>query len=315
MKRYICRVLACVACVAFMGLLCVIGASAESSEFGGAFTINNAYMFAWATDAQADLSNRMYSEMLLSPFAITAVGEADQFKYYVYTCVDGYKTPADLGDGESLATTVKKQIWRYDYSNSNGMNRKTYMGNVATLQANEQVVMFRDSLGSWVHNAGALTSGYLMSNTVDQPTPTIFSSWYDALQGFQGVWNGETISERVETARKNGYDKGVEAGKAEGYANAKAEFNNDLKEEVSKALKKGWNDAMKQYKDTGSTAFWIDIPAVINAYVTGVGELIDSVLGFELFGINIAGVFGAIIATLVLAFVVGLILKLFGLLL
>lgn len=308
-KRYI-RVAVALTALVVMCTLGVICASATSTPITPALNRSDLYSMAEGAEDQCDLQT--LASIKYIPILITNTSIADQdYQYFVYAVyTDSIRVSSYTQS--SVTLTTSGPVYRFDYDMyGTGLNNLTFVTslNTFTLRSNEQVALYLPALGGWSYGVDDAIGS--------QPgvyEDLAFTKWRNAMEGYQGVWNGVTIGERVETARENGYNAGLADGKEAGYNTAETKYLGIIREEKNKAYDKGWNEAMNQYRETGSTAYWLDIGQIITSYTDGIANIFQSVTNFELFGINIAGVFGAIIAVLVLAFVVSLLLKLFGLL-
>lgn len=316
MKRYICRVFTCVACVAFLGLLCVLGASAESSELGGDLNLPQWRALAVGVDDQYYLTAfATGGTSSFKPFLITAINMADQYKIYVYgSSGDVYVT----GGGSSATagatiTTNGGAVYRYEYSTSYGMRNPGYValqGSFA-LRANEYPRMSRSAGGGWSYNTSILPASVPFGGVGATPA---WVAWTNARGAFDGTFSMEqAISSRV--------DEIVEAEKQSWYwqgANWQAGediplINNARDEGYAQGKLDGRNEALESMGQI-TQSYFLDIGSIISSYVDSAIGFIQSILSFDLFGVNLAGVFGAIIASLILGFIVALLVKLFGLL-
>lgn len=308
-KRHIKVIVALTAVV----LLCVLGmicASATSSSITPALNRADLYSLATGSEAQIELSS--LSTSAYYPIAVTNTSVGDQdFQYYVYAVQFENVKVALTGDYD-VNLTSSSPLFRFEYNfYGKGLNSVVTLGYVSgfNLRATELLALYLPALGGWTYG----DQNAIGPDSYDYED-LAYDKWLNALEGYQGVWNGTTIAERVETARQNGYDLGLEEGKNAGYASAESYYQSIQERIEDNAWQRGWNEAMDQYRETGETAYWLDIGKIITSYTDGIANIFQSVTNFELFGINVAGVFGAIIAVLVLGFVVSLLLKLFGLL-
>ena len=312
-KRYIRVAVVPIALV----IICVFGmiyASATSSPITPALNHSDLFSLAEGVEDQFDLQT--LSAVRYTPVMITNTSVADQdYQYYVYAVISDATrvlTYVPTPSGTLVTLTALGSVYRFDYNMyGSGLNNMTFVTsmNSFSLRANEQVALFLPELGGWTYGEeGAIGS---------QPglwEDLAYTKWRNAMEGYQGVWNGVTIQERVDDARESGYSEGLADGEEAGYTSAKSYYESMIDRLEKEAYQDGWNKAMDQYRETGVTAYWLDIGKIITSYTEGIANIFQSVTNFELFGINIAGVFGAIIAVLVLSFVVSLLLKLFGLL-
>ena len=314
MKQYICRVLACVACVAFMGLLCVLGASAESTELGGDLSIDQWLDLTVGIDSQYELTS-IASQGTAKPFLITAINMADQYRIYVYASVgDVYVTEGqNASTGGATITTNGGAVYRYEYSIRSGMRAPMYIalqGNFK-LKEYEYPRMYKASIGGWFYNNSVLPASVPFGGV---GSSTAWVAWTNAKQAYDGTFSLEQevskrVDEIVEAEKESWYWQGahwqagediklINKARDEGYAKGKLDGRNEALESMGQITQ----------------SYFLDIGSIISSYVDSAIGFIQSILSFDLFGVNLAGVFGAIIATLILAFIVSLLIKLFGLL-
>lgn len=312
MKSRKSRIVSTVVCVSLLCLHGIVATSALTTAMNPALNRADLYLMATGAESQLDLQSPIaYTKYY--PIAITNTSQADQdFTYYVYA-VPTNDTKIDIGGtGYDINLTALSLIYRYEYDMyGGGLNNMQFVGSATgfNLRENERLAIYLPSLGGWTYG-----DPEAIGNSTINYEGLAYDKWIDAMQGYQGVWNDVSVAERVENARTEGYNEGLADGEESGYASAKSYYLSiqDRLEDIAYQL--GWDEAMDQYRETGVTAYWIDVGKIITSYTDGIANIFQSVTNFELFGINVAGVFGAIIAVLVLGFVVSLLLKLFGLL-
>lgn len=316
MKRYICRILACVACVTFMGLLCVLGASAESTELGGDLSIEQWLDLSVGVNSQYELTSISgLGTTNYKPFLITAINIADQYRIYVYASVgDVYVTEGqNASTGGATITTNGGAVYRYEYSTRSGMRAPVYIALQGSFKLREYEYprMYKASIGGWFYNNSILPASVPFGGVGSSPA---WVAWTNAKLAYDGTFSlekeiSERVNEKVEAEKQSWYWKG-----AQWQAGEDIPLINNARDEGYKQGKlDGRNEALESMGQI-TQSFFLDVGSIISSYVDSAIGFIQSILSFDLFGVNLVGVFGAIIATLILAFIVGLLLKLFGLL-
>lgn len=292
----------------------------SGSEIGGALTSSQVVTLSNAAKAECYF---LYASNISSgslgvkePLMITARSIADQWTYYVYIG-DVSATVSDIpedwsGAGATIHVGVS-YLYKcaYNFTASGGLGYQSYVyaaNNTLTLPADEQIVyLFKGS-------------GIGLNDTVTYPSiDTIGSNfvaprrWINALSAFDGSLSPEL--------NKANYDLGYADGQATGYGDG---YNAGFQYAESKLPQKleaayadgyaagdsaGYSRAVKQLGEGDDASYTLDIPLIITSIPAAAKSIINNALGFEIFGINIAGLLSALVVTVILIWTIHKVVK------
>lgn len=197
---------------------------------------------------------------------------------------------------------------------------------------------------AYYHNGTVLSFGsggvYGVSNsdylTKVAPVRNMANSWIEARDvkrdGLSGITD-EAYNSGFEAGQTNGYNNGYRVGKQEGYNSG---YETGRAEAQSEAYQQGYNSGYETGKAEGGTGKYqegyeygylvgqdagykkgfaagqeaggggvqLDIPAVISAVPIAVKNFVNTSFGFEVFGINVAGLLSVIMIVALLVYLV-----------
>ncbi len=182
---------------------------------------------------------------------------------------------------------------------------QTISGYGIKLADNEVVVAYWDYSDSTVKAlapAQFYSASYLPEHSVQMTAVRqMAQSWIDArdvkANGYPPPPDGDY---------QTGYNKGYEEGYLKGHDDGEtAGYNQGKIDGLSEGYLSGKKAGYKQaQEELGSDAAVIDIAQIITAVPTGVRQFIISTFGFELFGINIAGLLSVVILVVLTVFAI-----------
>lgn len=158
---------------------------------------------------------------------------------------------------------------------------------------------------------------YILLSTVIAPSTSMgdFTSYPNAIY-HNGYTDGYTDGSDMGSgeAYQNGYTDGYETGYSEGYTDGYetgysdgfAEGSVTPPEELESIYDDGYYDGYESGYVGGQRdgSALLDIGGIISAIPTAAKGIINNVFGFELFGINVAGLLSALLVVGIIAFVV-----------
>lgn len=284
------------------------------TEIGGALSREATIDLYHAINAQAAfLASSTASGSLnqLVPFLLTATDNgADMWTYRVYMAPSGASITATGAEwqspGADLTITGSTYVYEcvYDFARSGGMGNQVYKyfgSNALALRDNEWAV--------WAWNAvptNGMSSLFQYGFYNDIPA---VRDWLNALNAFDGNLTPEIVQDKVEQARAEGYREGEKVGIASGVASADEYWRTEASRLESIAFEKGdregYERAVKELGAGDNASYNLDIPAIFSAIPASAKSIINSAFGFEVFGINVAGLLSVVLIISVVGFIVG----------
>lgn len=162
-----------------------------------------------------------------------------------------------------------------------------------------KLTAMRDMANSWIAARDAKAGKTTSSGGT-------YSEGYDA--GYdEGKADGydEGKTDGYNDGKAEGYDEGLEAGNTSGYQSGYAAGSADGYDRgYEKGDKAGYDRGYSEGTLKADQGAQIDIAAIVTAVPVGVKNFISNSFGFELFGINIAGLLFTLIAVALTVFVV-----------
>lgn len=292
----------------------------SGSEIGGALTSSQVVTLSNAAKAECyflSASSISSGNMgVKEPLMITARSIADQWSYYVYigdTSASVSDIPEDWSNAGATIHVGVTYLYKcaYNFTASGGLGYQSYVyaaNNTLTLPADEQIVyLFKGS-------------GVGLNDTVTYPSVDTIGSnfvapkrWINALSAFDGNLSPEL--------NKANYDLGYADGQALGYGDG---YNAGFQYAESKIPQKidaayaegyaagdsaGYNRAVKQLGEGDDASYTLDIPLIFSSIPLAAKSIINDAFGFEVFGINVAGLLSALLVVSIIIFVVRWLIK------
>ena len=221
-------------------------------------------------------------------------------------------------------------------------------GDSSALMYEASASIMRDMAQSWINARNVKRDGLPAAPSEGTCTispeeeSSIYQAGYNAgeIHGYM-VGHEEGESQGKNIGYQDGYSKGYESGNVDGYQSGHADgyqtgynagneagYNNGYKigydfasqkigpEQYSVGYEEGYTVGHSDgYREGFNFAMLnppegikLDIPAIINSVPSSVQSFIISAFGFELFGINIAGLLGCLIAVVIVYLVIKLLL-------
>lgn len=148
------------------------------------------------------------------------------------------------------------------------------------------------------------------------PVRSMVNSWIEARDvkrdGLSGITD-EAYNSGFEAGQTNGYNSGYRVGKQEGYnsgyESGKAEACTEKYQEGYEygylvGQDAGYKNGYAAGQEAGGGGVQLDIPAVISAVPVAVKNFVNTSFGFEVFGINVAGLLSVIMIIALLVYLV-----------
>lgn len=200
-------------------------------------------------------------------------------------------------------------------------------GDSSALMYEASASIMRDMAQSWINarnvKRDGLPAGGNDTCTISpEEESSIYQAGYNAgeIHGYI-VGHEEGESQGKNIGYQDGYSKGYESGSIDGYDNGYKKGYDFASEKIgpeqysvgyeegytvghSDGYREGFNFAMLNPPE----GIQLDIPAIINSIPSSVQSFIISAFGFELFGINIAGLLACLIAIVIVYLVIKLLL-------
>lgn len=166
-----------------------------------------------------------------------------------------------------------------------------------TLGTSEQIVYASASVGNgW---SDMYEYGYRIEPYVDPPIGA--RNWINAYKAFNGesVGGGGFTQDDLDNAYDDGYMHGEQIGYHQGAQDGHA---SGYEHGYDTGYDEGYDYGYNLGKGAGPTK--IDIGEIITAVPEGAKSIINGALGFEIFGINVAGTLTALLVVAIVAFLV-----------
>lgn len=282
-----------------------------STEIGGALTREATIDLYHAINAQsAFLRSSTYTSTAVQPFLLTATDNgADMWTYRVYLAPSGASISA-LGSewqspGAALTITGTTYLYEciYSFGSGGGMGYQSYRfigSNGLELRENEWAV--------WAWNAVPMNGmSALFQYGFYNYVPAV-EDWLNAVNAFDGYLTPEIVENEIEQAKAEGFREGEKVGIASGVASADEYWRAEAArlESIAKAEgdREGYERALRELGAGDNASYILDIPAIFSAVPVSAKAIINSAFGFEIFGINVAGLLSVILIISVVGFIV-----------
>lgn len=301
MKKLFCILSVClILSVSVVAAFAAPAVNPSGTEIGGALTSSQVVTLSNAAKAECyflSASSISSGNMgVKEPLMITARSVADQWTYYVYigdVSASVSDIPEDWSSAGATLHIGVSYLYKcaYNFTASGGLGYQSYVyaaNNTLTLPADEQIVyLFKGS-------------GIGLNDTVNFPSiDTVGSNfvaprrWINALSAFDGSLSPEL--------NKANYDLGYADGQATGYSdgyNAGYQYaESRLPEKIEAAYadgfaagdSAGYSRAVQQLGEGDDASWYLDVPLIITSIPAAARQILTNAFGFEVFGINIAG--------------------------
>lgn len=316
------------------------GTQTSGSTIDLLLTEDDARLLLSGLIAQAQLQVPFNS--IVDCFILTVVHSADGYSYRLYTNFPNRETAdfvptfyksdgtTGVGYGGYISSSRPNVILASRYVSvapSGGMGSK-----IADCYLNKTVQNIRYSYQfastevvlAYYHNGTVLSFGsagvYGVSNSdylsKVVPVRNMAISWIEARDvkrdGLSGITD-EAYNSGFEAGQTNGYNSGYRVGKQEGYnsgyESGKAEGGTEKYQEGYEygylvGQDAGYKKGYAAGQEAGGGGVQLDIPAVISAVPTAVKNFVNTSFGFEVFGINVAGLLSVIMIIALLVYLV-----------
>ena len=275
--------------------------------------------------------------------SVTASGGfgAKLLDFYLNTQIEG------LGRGKQLDASEVVLAYRNSSGEVITFGSAGVYGSSSALMYEASASIMRDMAQSWINarnvkRDGMPAGGDGTCTISPEEESSIYQAGYNAgeIHGYM-VGHQEGESQGKNIGYQDGYSKGYESGNVDGYQSGHADgyqtgynagneagYNNGYKtgydfasqkigpEQYSVGYEEGYTVGHSDgYREGFNFAMLnppegmkLDIPAIINSIPSSVQSFIISAFGFELFGINIAGLLGCLIAVVIVYLVIKLLL-------
>lgn len=283
------------------------------TEIGGALTREATIDLYHAINAQAAFlasSTTSGSSSQLVPLLLTATNNgADMWTYRVYLAPSGASISATGSEwqspGAKLTITGSTYVYEcvYDFASGGGMGEQVYKyigSNALALRDSEWAV--------WAWNAVPVNGMSSLFQYGFYDTIPAVKDWLNAVNAFDGNLTPEIVQDKVEQAKAEGFREGEKVGIASGVASADEYWRTEsarleaiAREEGDRA---GYERAVKELGAGDNVSYNLDIPAIFSAIPAAAKSIINSAFGFEIFGINVAGLLSVILIISVVGFIV-----------
>lgn len=256
--------------------------------------------------------------------------------WYLNTAIEG------LGRGKQLDASEVVLAYRNSSGEVITFGAAGVYGSSSALMYEASASIMRDMAQSWINARNVKRDGLPAAPSDGTCTispeeeSSIYQAGYNAgeIHGYMvGHEEGESQGKNIgfqdgyDVGYETGYASGIEAGYNSGYsAGNEAGYNNGYKtgydfasqkigpEQYSVGYEEGYTVGHSDgYREGFNFAMLnppegmkLDIPAIINSIPSSVQSFIISAFGFELFGINIAGLLGCLIAIVIVYLVIKL---------
>lgn len=261
--------------------------------------------------------------------------------FYLNTQIEG------LGRGKQFEASEVVLAYRNSSGEVITFGSAGVYGSSSALMYEASASIMRDMAQSWINarnvkRDGMPAGGDGTCTISPEEESSIYQAGYNAgeIHGYM-VGHQEGESQGKNIGYQDGYSKGYESGNVDGYQSGHADgyqtgynagneagYNNGYKtgydfasqkigpEQYSVGYEEGYTVGHSDgYREGFNFAMLnppegmkLDIPAIINSIPSSVQSFIISAFGFELFGINIAGLLGCLIAVVIVYLVIKLLL-------
>lgn len=255
------------------------------------------------------------------------IGKSDGTIYYnkTVTLSDGtsekycYKLP----DNEILlcSSTSSESFIVYDSS---------YIGSYFSESAGSDIQYIRNMAQSWIDSRNVKRDGLAAytgsSSGSSEDSSEVYSEAYSI--GYHEGYNAGEIAGYVTGSaegEKLGYNNGYANGFSDGLETATEEYNRGFVNGNAVGMDSGYKNGYTVGYKVGETAGYksgytagsaagggeaveLDVPSILSAIPASVSSFVSSAFSFELFGINIAGLLGCIMAICIICVIVKLVL-------
>lgn len=256
--------------------------------------------------------------------SVTASGGfgAKLLDFYLNTQIEG------LGRGKQLDASEVVLAYRNSSGEVITFGSAGVYGSSSALMYEASASIMRDMAQSWINARNVKRDGLpaAPSDSTCTISPEEESSIYQAgynageIHGYM-VGHQEGESQGKNIGYQEGYSKGYVSGNEAGYNNGYKTGYDFASQKIgpeqysvgyeegytvghSDGYRAGFNFAMLNPPE----GIKLDIPSIINSIPSSVQSFIISAFGFELFGINIAGLLGCLIAVVIVYLVIKLLL-------
>ena len=285
-------------------------------ELGGALSMSATISMANGVAAQMAFLNSsgyIYAGSYYAAFITARDLGGDQWMYRVYILPNSaglshYDDESGwLLPGASLIVTPSPNSYYYtdyNFSASGGMGSWNYgyANGGITLGASEQIVYCFKLASGQTYGVNR----YFSFGSVENVPAA--RAWLNALQAFDGDLSWERIEEDVENAYASGKLAGFNQGKAEGEEAAAEYWSGRLLEAEELAYQRGEDDgydqAVADLADGVIGSYDLDLGKIITAIPTAAKAIVNNAFGFELFGINVAGLLSVVLIISIVGFIV-----------
>lgn len=254
--------------------------------------------------------------------SVTASGGfgAKLLDFYLNTQIEG------LGRGKQLEASEVVLAYRNSSGEVISFGSAGVYGSSSALKYEASASIMRDMAQSWINARNVKRDGLPAAPSEGTCTispeeeSSIYQAGYNAgeIHGYM-VGHEEGESQGKNIGFQDGYFKGYESGNEAGYNNGYKSGYDFASQKIgpeqysigyeegytvghSDGYRQGFNFAMLNPPE----GIKLDIPAIINSITSSVQSFIISAFGFELFGINIAGLLGCLIAIVIVYLVIKL---------
>lgn len=285
-------------------------------ESGGALSMSATISMANGVAAQMDFLNSsgyIYAGYYYAAFITARDLGADMWMYRVYILPNSAglsHSSAETGwlkPGASLIITPSPSQYYYadyNFSASGGMGGWSYgyASEGLTLGASEQIVYcFKLASGQTYGPNRQFSFGFVENVPAAR-------AWINALQAFDGDLSWERVEEGVENAYDSGKLAGIKEGKAEAEEAAAEYWSGRLLEAEELAYERGEDDGYdKAVADLANGvigSYDLDLGKIITSIPTAAKAIVNNAFGFELFGINVAGLLSVVLIISIVGFIV-----------
>lgn len=287
------------------------------SVTGGALSRADTIKLSKAIIAQMAFVKSSYNMVPdVEPLAIIAkeIANDDQWQYSIILAPNSAKIdsiPEDWGakgTHQSIGVTYYYKA-TYSFNSAGGMGSWVYVSATNSeliLNNNEWIVYLYKGMVTGTNDSGSFPWGhYSLIYSVD--------NWLNAMSAYEG----EITPEKVEEARQQGYQVGMLQGRIIGEEDGIKKSDTYWKAESKRLAdiaraegeQAGYQKAVEELETAQSISYIIDIPSVFTAVPTAAKSIINNAFGFELFGINIAGLLSVLLIVAIVAFIVHKLMK------
>lgn len=252
--------------------------------------------------------------------SVTASGGfgAKLLDFYLNTQIEG------LGRGKQLDESEVVLAYRNSSGEVITFGSSGVYGDSSALMYEASASIMRDMAQSWINARNVKRDGLPAAPSEGTCTispeeeSSIYQAGYNAgeIHGYM-VGHQEGESQGKNIGFQDGYSKGYESGNEAGYNNGYKTGYDFASQKIgaeqysigyeegytvghSDGYREGFNFAMLNPPE----GMKLDIPAIINSIPSSVQSFIISAFGFELFGVNVAGLLGCLIAVVIVYLVI-----------